>query len=276
MSRSTLHTPAAMLRAAALATLLVGASAAQAQLFGDDQARQAILELRQRLDQAITAQNRLVDENAQMRRNMLELQQQIDALRADMAGLRGQQEQLVRDAEELRQGQAATRQAIESQHEAQQPAPLQGQDSSGGAAPEHSGEAPDDLMAAASGGADEKKDYDAALEVFRAGNFKAAQKSFANFVKTYPRSGLAPSALFWLGNAQYATRNYKEAISNFRSLLTAVPKHERAPEAMLAIANCQLELKDQRAARTTLQSLLKTYPRSEAAQAGKERLASLK
>ena len=87
---------------------------------------------------------------------------------------------------------------------------------------------------------------------------------------------MAPSALFWLGNAQYATRNYKEAISNFRSLLSAVPKHERAPEAMLAIANCQVELKDQRAARATLEQLLKTYPGSEAAHAGKERLDSLK
>ena len=87
---------------------------------------------------------------------------------------------------------------------------------------------------------------------------------------------LAPSALFWLGNAQYATRDYKEAITNFRSLLTASPNHARAPEAMLAIANCQIELKDSRAARSTLESLIKTYPQSEAAQTGKERLARLK
>ena len=71
-----------LLRAAVLtATCLVAQGAAQAQLFGDDQARQAILDLRQRFDQAVTAQNRLVDENTQMRRSMLELQQQIELLR---------------------------------------------------------------------------------------------------------------------------------------------------------------------------------------------------
>ncbi|MBO7411735.1 MAG: tol-pal system protein YbgF [Ottowia sp.] len=254
-------------RAAALAAMLcVAGTAAQAQLFGDDQARQAILDLRQRLDQTILAQNRLVDENAQMRRNMLELQQQLDTLRGELAALRDQNEQLARSTEELRKSQEEARQALDGHVPA---GVREGQPASGEGSAAAAGEVP--LTSA-----DEKKDYDAALEIFRAGDFKAAQKSFANFVKSYPRSGLAPSALFWLGNAQYATRNYKEAISNFRSLLTAVPKHERAPEAMLAIANCQIELKDQRAARATLEQLLKTYPGSEAAQAGKERLDSLK
>jgi TolA-binding protein len=45
---------------------------------------------------------------------------------------------------------------------------------------------------------------------------------------------------------------------------------------MLAIANCQAELKDPKGARVTIDQLIKTYPRSEAAQAGKERLASLR
>lgn len=259
-------------RAAALAAMLcVAGASAQAQLFGDDQARQAILDLRQRLDQTILAQNRLVDENAQLRSTLLEMQQQIDTLRGELAGLRGQQEELQRSADELRKSQEDTRQTLDERLPAgnvREGQPVVGGDA-GGSSAGGAGAVP--LTSA-----DEKRDYDAALDVFRAGDFKGAQKSFAAFVKNYPRSGLAPSALFWLGNAQYATRNYKEAISNFRSLLTAVPKHERAPEAMLAIANCQVELKDQRAARATLQQLLKTYPRSEAAQAAKERLESLK
>jgi TolA-binding protein len=45
---------------------------------------------------------------------------------------------------------------------------------------------------------------------------------------------------------------------------------------VLAIANCQAELKDTKSARRTIDELLKAYPQSEAAQAGKERLASLK
>jgi TolA-binding protein len=82
--------------------------------------------------------------------------------------------------------------------------------------------------------------------------------------------------LFWLGNAQYATRDYKEAIMNFRALVAKKPDHLRAPEAVLSVANCQLELKDIKGARKTLTDLIKAYPDSEAANAAKERLVALK
>ena len=85
-----------------------------------------------------------------------------------------------------------------------------------------------------------------------------------------------PSARFWLGNAQYATRDYKEAINNFKLMLSAAPAHARAPEAALSIANCQIELKETRTARKTLEDLVRAYPQSEAAIAAKERLSRLK
>ncbi len=244
---------------------LTATQGAQAQLFGDDQARQAILDLRQRFDQAVEAQNRLVDENAQMRRSMLELQQQIESLRDDLARVRGQEEQLTRELSDLKQTHTGTQQSLEER--------LRKLETSA-AGPAPGPEAPTTEPGAAAG--NDKQDYDAALAVFRGGDFKGAQTGFADFIKRYPRSSLAPSALFWLGNAQYATRDYKEAITNFRSLLTASPNHQRAPEAMLSIANCQIELKDSKAARATLESLVKSYPQSEAAQAGRERLARLK
>ena len=256
------------LRVAVLALCCVAGQGAQAQLFGDDQARQAILDLRQRFDQSVAAQNRLVDENAQMRRSMLDLQQQIESLRGDLARSRGQEEQLTRDISELKKAQADSQRVLDDRLRKMEAAPAVGASDAG------VGTAPPPLTS--EGSPTEKQEYDAALAQFRAGDFNGAQSGFAGFIKRYPRSALAPSALLWLGNAQYATRNYKEAITNFRSLLTAAPNHQRAPEAMLSIANCQIELKDTRAARATLESLVKTYPQSEAAQAGKERLARLK
>jgi tol-pal system protein YbgF len=95
-------------------------------------------------------------------------------------------------------------------------------------------------------------------------------------VARYPASGYVVPALFWLGNAQYATRNYKEAMDNFRVLIAKDPEHVRTPEAVLSVANCQLELKDSKGARKTLTDLVKAYPQSEAAVAAKERLATLK
>ena len=74
----------------------------------------------------------------------------------------------------------------------------------------------------------------------------------------------------------YGQKSYKEAIAVFKVLVTGSPNHLRTPEAMLAMANCQIEMKDNRSARKTIDELMKTYPQSEAAQAGKERLASIK
>jgi TolA-binding protein len=59
-------------------------------------------------------------------------------------------------------------------------------------------------------------------------------------------------------------------------MLSLAPDHAKAPEAVLSIANCQIELKDPNSAKATLAELMKNYPTSEAAQAGRERLASLK
>ncbi len=258
-----------------LALACVAGQGAQAQLFGDDQARQAILDLRQRFDQSVTAQNRLVEENTQMRRSLLDLQQQIESLRGELARGRGQEEQFTRDIGELKRAQTGQQQTLEERLrrlESSEASRASNDAAASTAAPTASAAAP----ALPASDAGDKRDYDAALAVFRAGDFKGAQTGFASFIKRYPRSSLAPSALFWLGNAQYATRDYKEAITNFRSLLTASPNHQRAPEAMLSIANCQIELKDSRAARATLESLVKTYPQSEAAQAGRERLSRLK
>jgi len=122
----------------------------------------------------------------------------------------------------------------------------------------------------------EKQEFDAALATLRKGEFAAAQNSFVAFMKRYPQSGYTSSALFWLGNAQYALRNYRDAVANFRTLVTLEPGHMRAPEALLSMANCQVELKDVKSARKTLEDLVKAYPQSEAASVAKERLVRLK
>lgn len=242
----------------ALACTASFATASQAALFGDDEARRAILELRQRLDAMQQSNQRASEDTAQLRRSLLDLQAQIETLRQDQARLRGQNEQLVQQSSELQRRQKDIAQGVEERLRQFEPVTVtvDGQQFSADPA--------------------EKRDFEAALEVFRAGRFADAGRSFSAFIGQYPRSGYLPSARFWLGNAQYAERNYKEAIANFRALLTATPEHGRAPEAALSIANCQIELKDTRAARKTLEDLIKTYPRSEAAVAAKDQLSRLK
>lgn len=247
--------------AAALGLLLSGvlAAPAQAQLFGDDQARQAILELRERFDQSVHAQNRLVEENTQLRRSMLELQQQLAELREQLAEVRGQSELFEQQLSEQQQG--GTLDALDERLRRLEVGTW-GMSPAG----EGSGRAEN---------ADVRQAYDQALDTFRAGDFATAQTQFAAFIKQHPSSSLAPLALFWLGNAQYATRNYQEAITNFRSLLAAVPDHPKAPDALLSIANCQTELGDKASARESLQTLIQQHPDAEAAQTARERLQRL-
>ena len=246
----------AVLRGAALAAALLCASVgSQAALFEDDEARKAILDLRQRVE-AMRQQTdqRLTDENGQLRRSLLDLQNQIEQMRGDLARMTGQNEQLTRTLSEMQSRQTT----IDDKLKQSEPSKVSVDGREFTADPK------------------EKADFDAALGVFRSGQFAQAQTAFAEFVKRYPQSGYNASALFWLGNAQYATRNYNEAIANFRSMLSLAPDHAKAPEAVLSIANCQIELKDTRAARRTLEDLTKAYPQSEAAQAGRERLSRLR
>lgn len=248
--------PRVLWRRAALAAALLCASAgSQAALFEDDEARRAILDLRQRVE-AMRQQTdqRLADENGQLRRSLLDLQSQIEQMRGELARMTGQNEQLTRTLSEMQSRQTT----IDDKLRQNEPSKVSIDGREFNADPK------------------EKADFEAALGIFRSGQFAQAQTAFAEFVKRYPQSGYNASALFWLGNAQYATRNYNEAIANFRSMLSLAPDHAKAPEAVLSIANCQIELKDTRAARRTLEDLAKAYPQSEAAQAGRERLSRLR
>jgi len=235
---------------------------ARAALFEDDQARKAILDLRQRVDQnSEQLKTRLTEQGEQLnqlRRSLLDLNNQLEATRAETARLRGQNEQLAREVAEMQRQQKDLQQGVDERVRKFEPQKVTVDGREFVADPE------------------ERRFYDEAMATLRKGDFAAAASAFLAFQKRYPRSGYANSVLFWLGNAQYGKREYREAMASFRGLVSAAPENPRAPEALLSLANCQLELKDGKGARKTLDELLKSYPTSEAAQAGRERLASLK
>ncbi len=259
-----------LFRRAALAALLLALAVVwplQAHaLFGDDEARKAIIELRQKVDanqqaseaarQALEAKN--ADSDTATRRSMLDLSNQIEQLRGEMARLRGQNEQLTRDVSEIQRQQKDTQAGIDERQRQMEPLKITHDEVSFTAAPA------------------EKRDFDAALELLRGSKFAGAVQAYTAFLSRYPNSGYKPSALYWLGNAQYATRAYKEAMENHQRLTTLFPAHMRTPEAMLAMANSQVELKDSKGARRTLEQLIKQFPATEAATAGSERLARLR
>lgn len=245
--------------AAVVCTLAFNASAA---LFEDDDARRAILDLRQKVEasqlRTVEELKRGSEENAQLRRSLLDLSNQIDALRNEMAVLRGQNEQLTRGMADVQRSQKDAAQGVEERLRKVEPGKVSLDGREFEAEPA------------------EKQEFEAALVNLRKGDFAAAQAAYTVFLKRYPQSGYKSSSLFWLANAQYALRDYKAAAGNFRVLAASDPQHPRAPEALLSMANCQIELKDTKAARKTLEDIVTAYPQSEAASAAKERLVKLR
>jgi len=256
-----IRAPHALLRIAACAALL-SPVLGHAALFEDDEARRAILEMRQKVEaQRLAGDKQDADlraENEQLRRGLLDLQNQIETLRGELAGMRGQNEQIGRGVAELQQRQKDMAQGVEDRLRRMEPTKVTVDGREFVAGP------------------DEQRDFDAALAIFRKGDFPGAQAAFTDFGRKYPQSGYRGSSLFWLGNAQYANRDFRGAMGTFRSLLAVAPDHARAPEAVLSVANCQIELKDNAGARKTLDDLVKAYPQSEAAGAARERLARLR
>lgn len=263
--RTAIRRAASALSAACLSAMVLLPGQAHA-LFGDDEARKAIIDLRQKVDanrqaeesarQALQTETR--EGHAATRRSLLELSNLIEELRGEIARLRGQNEQLAREVSELQRAQKDVQVGLDERLRQVEPLRLT-----------HDGET-------FTAGPTEKTEFDAALEMLRRADFPAAANAFAAFLRRYPASGYTPSALYWLGNAQYAGRDYQAAVESHRRLVTQFPAHLRTPEAMLAMANSQIELKDTRTARRTLEQLVKTHPESEAAAAGKQRLARLR
>lgn len=245
------------------------AGVAQAGLFDDEEARKAIVDLRrgvQAVDEQLKVRGtelaalnaQLTEQLGALRRSMLDLNNQIEMMRGEIAKLRGNDEQLARDIADTQKRQKDIAQALDDRLRKLEPVKV------------------------AIEGAEvmidqpEKKAYDDAIAAIRAGDFDKSVSLLSNFQRRYAGSPYGDSARFWLGNALYGKRDYKEAINAFRVFVTGAPEHPRAAEALLALANSQAEMKDPKGARKTIEELMKAYPQSEAAQAGKERLASIK
>ena len=291
--------------AASLCLLGLLVPTAQAALFEDEEARRAILDLRQRLENQRQTQLQSTDQTLQKsldqsqkqieilrkqveleinqskqdnRQAALQLQAQIEALKQDIANLRGEREQLLREITLLQRAQKDINVEIEERFQkiydqfAKKEAPSTQKEEAPKSAKVNVQVDGFEFLAEP----DEKRDFEAAFVLFRKGDFAAAAKEFAQFVKVYSASGYKPSALYWLGSDKFARRDFNEAIAHLKGLVNDFPNHARAPEAMLTVGNAQLEIKQAKEARKTFNELLKLYPTTEAAAAAKDRLAQIK
>ncbi len=276
--------------------LLFAAHVAQAAIFDDDEARRRIEATNIRLSQLERQiEDRLNAIEQQVKGGGLaDIANQLQVLQSDVAKLRGQIEVVTYELEQsqkrqrdlyvdldtrLRKLESAASSAEKSEAANAANAPPSNAPPEGPATPPPAATAPPPGPVAAlpparnsSGGVAEQRAYDAALDQFKRGDYAGAVTGFNAFLKTYPRSALASSAQYWLGNAQYARRDYKGSIATQRQLLKDYPDSGKAPEALLNIASAQSDMGDATAARRTLEQLIRDYPKTDAATRAKQRL----
>ncbi|HUH93668.1 MAG TPA: tol-pal system protein YbgF [Casimicrobiaceae bacterium] len=289
--------------AAALAVQLA-APPARAAFFEDDEARQRIEQLRGRIDRLEgSVQERLRTlEDTVKGQGLVDLLRDVEQLKSDLAKLRGQYEVLAYELEQAQKRQrdlyldldGRLRKLESAAPAAGAPgapadnAQLPGSPSGPGGTPP-AGAAPPVGLAPPAGTAPppgargalasaadvvvEQRTYDAALDQFKSGNYAAAVTSFQTFARANPKSALAPSALYWAGNAQFALRDYRAAIATQRQMIATYPDSQKVPDALLNMASCYSELRDNAGARRALEEIVAKYPGSEAAGKARTRLS---
>ena len=266
---------ALQLRAAIALAAIALALPARAALFDDEEARKRIEATNQRLTQT---QKQLDDRIAALEsqlksQGLVELFREVEQLKADAARLRGQIEVLTYEQEQQQKRQRDLYVDLDSRLRKLEGGPSANVPPDAAVAGALPVNPPTGTAPPSTAGGGEQRAYDTALDQFKAGSYGAAIASFAAFVKAYPRSALAPSAQYWIGNAQFAQKDFRGAIASQRQLIAAYPDSTKVPDALLNIATCQFELGEAVPSRRTLEDLIAKYPQSDAAAKARARLA---
>lgn len=282
LKRGRAHAAVAPFVLALVTAVQLASAPAHAALFDDDEARRRIEELRARVTQLEGSLNQRLGalEDTVKGQGLLDLLRDVEQIKSDIAKLRGQNEVLTYELEQAQKRQRDLYLDLDSRVRK-----LEGGTAGAGPAAANAPPATPDANAPPNAGgtaarpavvdvAGEQKSYDAALDQFKGGSYAAAAASFQAFTRAYPKSPLAPSAMYWAGNAQYALRDFRGAIATQRQLIATYSDSQKVPDALLNVASCQVELGDNGGARRTLEEVVNKYPGSEAAGKARQRLSA--
>ncbi len=277
----------------AVVLLLLVASPVTAGLFDDEEARAQVADLKKQVGEMHKAlEARVVSlETALQAQGLLDLLNQVEAMKGDLAKLHGQIEVLAHELEQAHKRQRdlyvdldtrlrkietpapAVTETAGAPVEANTPPPLPASNLPS-VAPTPIPKLPPTRTAPEAGVTPEQQAYATAMDQFQAGKYQEALALFQAFLKAFPKSPLAPSAQYWIGNAHFALREFPAAIAAQRLLIRNYPDSQKVPDAWLNIASAQAEQGDISGAKKSLEDLVARYPQSEAAEKAKKRLAA--
>jgi tol-pal system protein YbgF len=204
---------------------------------------------------------------------LLDLLNQVTELRQEIAQLRGTQEEQAHDLDQLDKREKdvysdlnARITALAKQQQATPPLePVKLQPSETLSVTPPSGT-----------GGDETHAYEAALSLFRAGNYKASIAAFQAFLQKYPEATLSSNACYWMGLGQASLGDFKAATQSYQRILKDYPNSHKAPDAMLSLARIHIQQGKLPMAQDLLGQVVSKYPTSKAADNARKLLATFK
>lgn len=114
--------------------------------------------------------------------------------------------------------------------------------------------------------------YAKAKQDFDSGELEAARTSFQEFLKRYPKSAIADSAQFWVGEIYYRQKWYEKAILEYQKVIENYPKGNKVQASLLKQGFSFFNLGDKSNGKLILKELISKYPSSNEAKIAKQKL----
>ncbi|MCC8369144.1 MAG: tol-pal system protein YbgF [Rickettsia endosymbiont of Oxypoda opaca] len=111
----------------------------------------------------------------------------------------------------------------------------------------------------------DKQAYDLALASFKDGKLEEAEKKFANFIHTYPKSEVISNAYFWYGESFFKRKDFNGAAINYLKCYKQSPKGPKSSDTLLKLSLSLGELKKTQEACNILTKLDKEFPTNRSA-----------
>ena len=114
--------------------------------------------------------------------------------------------------------------------------------------------------------------YAKAKQDFDSGELEAARTDFTEFLKRFPKSAIADSAQFWIGEIYYRQKWYEKAILEYQKVIENYPKGNKIQASLLKQGFSFFNLGDKSNGRLILKELITKYPSSNEAKIAKQKL----
>lgn len=124
------------------------------------------------------------------------------------------------------------------------------------------------------GGSDDDN-YRAAFELIKEQRYDAAEVAFQQFLVSFPDSGNAPNAQYWLAESYYVRQQFDDALQAFKTVIADFPRSRKVVDALLKVGYCNYELQRWDAAKTALAQVQADYPDTTAARLAGQRLVRM-